>query len=83
MWSATSPSSPSSCACCWRRGPPLALWLLCAGAVCLIVPDLVWAVALVAPSAEFGFWADFGWAVFPLFAGLAALHPSMARLGRR
>jgi PAS domain S-box-containing protein len=61
------------------RGRPLALWLLAGGALAMALTDILRNQLLL--DASPGAWADLGWAAAALLLGLAALHPSLARVG--
>jgi PAS domain S-box-containing protein len=62
------------------HGRPAALWLLVACATALVTSDILWNRLMLVGTYVPGTWADIGWGLYPLALGLAALHPSMARL---
>ena len=61
---------------------PPAAWLLGLGTVGLLVSDLFFELQLAYTGWHSGTAADVGWIVFFCAWGLAALHPSMTRVGR-
>ncbi|WP_433303106.1 putative bifunctional diguanylate cyclase/phosphodiesterase [Actinoplanes sp. CA-030573] len=54
--------------------------LLVAGMVAWFVPDAYYATASLNGTYVGGGWMDFGWMLFPLLLGAAALHPQMPQL---
>ena len=62
------------------RGRPGALWLLAAGAACLVASDILWNHLMLSGDYVPGQWADIGWGVYPLLIGLAAVVGSMRRV---
>ncbi len=63
------------------RGRPLSLWLLAAAGAGVVASDILSDHLTLLGSHLPGSAADLGWTVQPLLIGLAALHPSMRRLG--
>jgi PAS domain S-box-containing protein len=57
------------------------MWLLAAGCAGVVVSDFAWNGLTISGTYTSGSWADIGWLVQPLLLGLAALHPSIRRLG--
>jgi PAS domain S-box-containing protein len=65
------------------RPLPPAMRLVAAAGVAFITSELLWNWTTISGSYVPGLWADTGWNLQPLLIGLAALHPSMRRLGQR
>jgi diguanylate cyclase (GGDEF)-like protein/PAS domain S-box-containing protein len=61
---------------------PPAAWLLSLGTLGLLVSDLFFELRITYSSWHRGTATDLGWVVFFCAWGLAALHPSMTRVGR-
>jgi len=57
--------------------------LVAAAGAAFITSEVLWNWLAVSGSYSPGAWADTGWNLQPLLLGLAALHPSMQRLGGR
>jgi PAS domain S-box-containing protein len=65
------------------RPLPPALRLVAAAGAAFVTSELLWNWTTISGSYVPGLWADTGWNLQPLLIGLAALHPSMRRLGER
>jgi diguanylate cyclase (GGDEF)-like protein/PAS domain S-box-containing protein len=63
------------------RARTAAAWLLAAGAIGLLASDALFQLDILHTAWRPGALADLGWIVFFVTWGLAALHPSMARVG--
>jgi PAS domain S-box-containing protein len=57
--------------------------LIAAAAVAFVASEVLWNLLTISGSYAPGAWADTGWNLQPLLLGLAALQPSMRRLGER
>jgi PAS domain S-box-containing protein len=57
--------------------------LVAAAGAAFVTSEVLWNWLAVSGSYSPGGWADTGWNLQPLLLGLAALHPSMRRLGGR
>jgi PAS domain S-box-containing protein len=55
--------------------------LVAAAGAAFVTSEVLWNSATLSGSFIPGLWADTGWNLQPLLLGLAALHPSMRRLG--
>jgi PAS domain S-box-containing protein len=65
------------------RPLPPAMRLMAASGAAFVMSEVLWNWATISGSYIPGLWADTGWNLAPLLIGLAALHPSMRRLGER
>jgi PAS domain S-box-containing protein len=65
------------------RPRPFAAWLLVGAASGVVFSDVAWNWLTISGTYTPGSWGDVGWVLEPVLLGLAALHPSMRRLGTR
>jgi PAS domain S-box-containing protein len=65
------------------RPRPLAAWLLAGAALSIVFSGVAWNWLTISGTYVPGSWGDAGWILAPVLLGLAALHPSMRRLGTR
>jgi PAS domain S-box-containing protein len=65
------------------RPRPLAAWLLAGAALGIVFSDVAWNWLTISGTYMPGSWGDLGWVLQPVLLILAALHPSMRRLGTR
>ena len=63
------------------RPRPLAAWLLSGAALGIVFSDVAWNWLTISGTYVPGSWGDVGWVAQPVLLILAALHPSMRRLG--
>ncbi len=65
------------------RPRPFASWLLAGTALGVVFSDVAWNWLTISGTYAPGSWGDVGWVLEPVILSLAALHPSMRRLGTR
>ncbi|MGZ8634456.1 MAG: sensor histidine kinase [Solirubrobacteraceae bacterium] len=65
------------------RPRPFATWLLAGAALSVVFSDVAWNWLTISGTYVPGSWGDVGWVLRPVLLSLAALHPSMRRLGTR
>ena len=65
------------------RPRPPAAWLLAGGALAVAFSDVAWNWLTISGTYMPGSWGEIGWILQPVLLGMAALHPSMRRLGMR
>jgi PAS domain S-box-containing protein len=65
------------------RPRPFASWLLAGTALGVVFSDVAWNWLTISGTYAPGSWGDIGWVLEPVILSLAALHPSMRRLGTR